>query len=95
MEGDKEIFEEIKDIPEISEKVTKLREEIKITHGRHADTVISSERHALSMNIFEDVAKVVEPLKSFRERVDDLLTNKYLGYPLLFLILFGIFLYSF
>lgn len=91
LEGDKEIFEEIKDIPEISEKVTKLREEIKITHGRHADTVISSERHALSMNIFEDVAKVVEPLKSFRERVDDLLTNKYLGYPLLFLILFGIF----
>lgn len=91
LEGDKEIFEEIKDIPEISEKVTKLREEIKITHGRHADTVISSERHALSMNIFEDVAKVGEPLKSFRERVDDLLTNKYLGYPLLFLILFGIF----
>lgn len=91
LEGDKEIFEEIKDIPEISEKVTKLREEIKITHGRHADTVISSERHALSMNIFEDVARVGEPLKSFRERVDDLLTNKYLGYPLLFLILFGIF----
>jgi len=91
LEGDQELFEQIKAFPEILEKIKNLREEIKSTHGRHADTVISSERHALTMNIFEDVAKVGEPLKSFRERVDDLLTNKYLGYPLLLLILFGIF----
>lgn len=91
LEGDRELFEEIKKFPEILKKITHLREEIKTTHGRHSDTVISSERHALTMNIFEDVAKVGEPLKSFREKVDDLLTNRYLGYPLLFLILFGIF----
>ncbi|WP_353685604.1 ferrous iron transport protein B [Thermodesulfovibrio sp. 3462-1] len=91
LEGDKELFDEIKKFPEILEKIENIREEIKASHGRHADTVISSERHALTMNIFEDVAKVGEPLKSFRERIDDLLTNKYLGYPLLFLILFGIF----
>ncbi|WP_353684290.1 ferrous iron transport protein B [Thermodesulfovibrio sp. 3907-1M] len=91
LEGDRELFEEIEKFPEIIEKIKTIREEIKKTHGRHADTVISSERHALTMNIFEDVAKVGQPLKSFRERIDDLLTNKYLGYPLLFLILFGIF----
>jgi len=91
LEGDKELFEIIGKYPEILKKINDLREEIKTTHGRHADTVISSERHALAMNLFEDVAKVGEPLKSFREKVDDLLTNKYLGYPLLFLILFGIF----
>lgn len=91
LEGDKELFEEIRKHPEILEKINNLREEIKTTHGRDTDTVISSERHALAMNIFEEVAKVGEPLKSFREKVDDLLTNKYLGYPLLFSILFGIF----
>lgn len=91
LEGDKELFELIGKYPEILKKINDLREEIKTTHGRHTDTVISSERHALAMNLFEDVAKVGEPLKSFREKVDDLLTNKYLGYPLLFSILFGIF----
>ncbi|GLI53304.1 ferrous iron transport protein B [Thermodesulfovibrio yellowstonii] len=91
LEGDKELFEAIEKYPEILKKINDLREEIKTTHGRHADTVISSERHALAMNLFEDVAKVGEPLKSFREKVDDLLTNKYFGYPLLFSILFGIF----
>jgi len=91
LEGDKELFEAIGKYPEILKKINDLREEIKSTHGRHTDTVISSERHALAMNLFEDVAKVGEPLKSFREKVDDLLTNKYLGYPLLFSILFGIF----
>ncbi len=91
LEGDKELFDAIGKYFENLKKINELREEIKTTHGRHTDTVISSERHALAMNLFEDVAKVGEPLKSFREKVDDLLTNKYLGYPLLFLILFGIF----
>lgn len=43
------------------------------------------------MNIFEEVAKVGEPSKSLREKVDDILTNKYFGYPLLLIIVFGIF----
>ncbi len=91
LEGDKELFKEIKEYHELLNKVNEIREEIKLSHGRHADTVISSERHALTMNIFEEVTKVGEPLKSLREKLDDLLTNRYLGYPLLFAILFGIF----
>ncbi len=91
LEGDAELFEKIKQYPEILAMVNKLREEIKISHGKHADTVISSERHALTMNIFEEVTKIGEPQKSLREKIDDLLTNRYLGYPLLFFILFGIF----
>lgn len=91
LEGDRELIEKIKNYSEIFNKVKEIREEIKSSHGRHADTVISSERHALTMNIFEEVTKVGEPLKSTREKIDDLLTNRYLGYPMLFLILFGIF----
>ncbi|MCX7988374.1 MAG: ferrous iron transport protein B [Thermodesulfovibrio sp.] len=91
LEGDTELFEEISIYPEFLSKINEVREEIKLSHGRHADTVISSERHALTMNIFEEIAKVGEPNKTLREKIDDLLTNRYLGYPLLFFILFGIF----
>ena len=91
LEGDQEIFKEIRNYPEFFNKIKQIREEIKKTHGRHTDSVISSERHALTMNIFEEVAKVGEPSKSFREKVDDILTNKYFGYPLLLIIVFGIF----
>ncbi|HQA03594.1 MAG TPA: ferrous iron transport protein B [Thermodesulfovibrio thiophilus] len=91
LEGDQEIFKEIRNYPEFFNKIKQIREEIKKTHGRHTDSVISSERHALTMNIFEEVAKVGEPSKSLREKVDDILTNKYFGYPLLLIIVFGIF----
>jgi len=91
LEGDSELTERIKNYSEIYSKIKEIREEIKITHGRHADTVISSERHALTMNLFEEVTKVGEPIKSFRDKIDNLLTNRYFGYPLLFIILFGIF----
>lgn len=91
LEGDTELLKDIARYSEVLNKINKIREEIKISHGRHTDTVISSERHALTMNIFEEIAKVVEPSKTLREKIDDLLTNRYLGYPLLFFILFGIF----
>ncbi|MEN2985453.1 MAG: ferrous iron transport protein B [Thermodesulfovibrionaceae bacterium] len=91
LEGDEELFEGVKSYSEILKKINHIREEIKITHGRDTDMVISSERHALTMNIFEEVTKIGEPLKTLREKVDDILTNRYLGYPLLFSIVFGIF----
>lgn len=91
LEGDEELFDNIKLHGEIVERIYEIRQQIKLTHGRETDTVISSERHALTMNIFEEVTRVGEPLKTLREKIDDILTNKYLGYPLLFLIIFGIF----
>lgn len=91
LEGDEELFDNIKLHGEIVERIYEIRQQIKLTHGRETDIVISSERHALTMNIFEEVTRVGEPLKTLREKIDDILTNKYLGYPLLFLIIFGIF----
>lgn len=91
LEGDSELLEQAKAYSELIEKVNSLREQIRASHGRDSETVISSERHALSMNIFEEVTKIGEPEKSLRERVDDFIMNKYLGYPLLLAILFGVF----
>jgi ferrous iron transport protein B len=67
----------------------RYQEIIEREHGRSCDLVISSERHALSMNIFEEVAKVGTPKKSFFD-FDKLLMGKF-GYPLLVVILYCMF----
>ncbi len=58
------------------------------SHGRPPEIVISSERHALSMNIFEAVARVTPSQKpSWRERLDWVATHKFWGYVLLLSVL--------
>ena len=58
------------------------------SHGRSPEIVISSERHALTMNIFEAVAKVTPSQKpSWRERLDRVATHKFWGYILLLAVL--------
>jgi ferrous iron transport protein B len=62
------------------------------SHGRPPETVISSERHALSVNIFEQVAKVKPAEKpDWRERLDKIATDRFWGYVLLVLIMTGFF----
>ncbi len=54
------------------------------SHGRPPETVVSSERHALSLNIFEHVATVKAATKpDWRERLDKIATHKFWGYVLL------------
>ncbi len=58
------------------------------SHGRPPETVISSERHALSLNIFEHVAVVKAAAKpDWRERLDKIATHKFWGYALLVAVL--------
>jgi len=58
------------------------------THGRPPETVISSERHALSINLFEQVAKVKPAEKpAWRDRLDRVATHRFWGYIILILIM--------
>lgn len=60
-------------------------------HGRPPELVIASERHALAVNIFEQVAKVTPAGKpGWRDRLDRIATHKIWGYAVLVVIL-GIF----
>ncbi len=59
------------------------------SHGKSCDLVISSERHALSMNIFEKVATVGEPEKPLFD-LDKIFMGK-LGYPILIVLLYALF----
>jgi ferrous iron transport protein B len=66
------------------------------SHGRPPETVISSERHALTVNLFEQVAKVLPAEKpDWRERLDRIATHKFWGYVLLVAVLSGFFMVVF
>jgi ferrous iron transport protein B len=79
-------------LPQIMDDVEKLRNEIEQAHGRPSDMVISSERHALSMNLFEHVAAVRRRTKrDLRDRVDRYVMHPFWGYVILILVLFGFF----
>jgi len=58
------------------------------SHGRPPETVISSERHALSINLFEQVAQVKPRQKpTWRDRLDRVATHRFWGYALLIVIM--------
>jgi ferrous iron transport protein B len=77
--------------PDVLRIIRKCQEDLETSHGRPSDVVISSERHAQAMNIFEEVATVTEPEISLRDRLDDVLMHKYIGYISLAAILLALF----
>ncbi|MBU7036466.1 MAG: ferrous iron transport protein B [Theionarchaea archaeon] len=90
LENDQFFIESIGD-SQILEKVRTFQSRLEKSHGRAADVVISSERHAQAMNIFEKVGVVTEPEISLRDRLDDVLMHRYGGYVALAVILYVFF----
>ena len=62
------------------ERTSAARQELAEARGRPAEDVIESERHALSMQLFESCARVTHAVKDPREQLDLLLTHKVWGY---------------
>ena len=70
--------------PEAIPWVTNSQKILAQSHGRPPETVISSERHALSVNIFEQVARVKAAEKpDWRDRLDKIATHRFWGYVVL------------
>jgi len=61
---------------------------LKEAHGRPSDVVISSERHHLSMNIYESVVSLTRPHISLIDYLDNILMHPFLGYISLGLIFY-------
>jgi ferrous iron transport protein B len=80
------------DDPSLPNELRRLRRELSESHGRPPDVVISSERHALSMNLFERVAHVqARSGESGRDRADRYLMHPFWGYLALGASLLGLF----
>jgi ferrous iron transport protein B len=61
-------------------RTSAARQELAEARGRAAEDVIESERHSLSMELFESCARVTHAVKDPREQLDLLLTHKVWGY---------------
>jgi len=89
LEGDPYFEEILRTVrPDLLEKIAEFKQQLAQSHGRSSDEVIDSERHALSMSIFEDVSAVTKPQVHWRDRIDNLLMHNLWGYVFLIVFLF-------
>jgi ferrous iron transport protein B len=100
LEGDEEISREVQRIdPQTVAFAEKLATEIMELHRHSCSTVITSERYEIARCIAMEAQKLVPPIKpSIEERIHNLTTHKFLGYPvmvaLLLLIFYSIFTFG-
>jgi ferrous iron transport protein B len=71
--------------------ISASQEKIQSTRGRPADQVISAERHAQAMEIFEAAATVGAPIRTLRDHVDRVLMHRTFGLIALGAILYSLF----
>lgn len=75
--------------------ISASQETIQNTRGRPADQVISAERHAQAMGIFEAAATVGAPIRTLRDHVDRVLMHRTFGLIALGAILYALFFFVF
>lgn len=86
------VLERDEDFTEEDPFLEQLRQLLELRHGKPSDVVISSERHAMTMALYEQVAKVLHPPRmSFRDKLDGWLMHPVLGYVFLTFTFLGLF----
>jgi ferrous iron transport protein B len=76
---------------EIAAMATKWKTALERKRGRPADAIVMSERHDISLRVFEQVATVGKPQSDIRTRVDSIVTHPLWGYVFLLGLLVGFF----
>jgi ferrous iron transport protein B len=77
-------------------QIESFQESLEQIHGVPSDEVISSERHALAMNLFERASKLIHPpKKDIRIAIDHWVMHKFFGYLILAAIFYGFFNFIF
>ena len=71
--------------------VRAARRSLESARGRPTDQILSSERHAAAMDLFESVAVVGPTIQSARDRVDRVLMHRTFGLLAMAVILYGLF----
>jgi ferrous iron transport protein B len=93
LEGDEQVRREIYDLnPEILQLAENLAKEIEEIHGHPCPTVIVSERYEAAGKIARETQRILPRMKpSLSERLHEVTTHRILGYPIMILIVLGIF----
>jgi ferrous iron transport protein B len=89
LEDDPYLLDEVdRQDPHLLHLVKNYQKILAQSRGRPPELVIASERHALAVNLFEQVAKVTPSTKpSWRDRLDRIATHRFWGYVVLVLIM--------
>lgn len=93
LEDDRYFMDKVfQEVPQLSHKIEACRGRLQQAHGHSPEMVISGERHALAMHLFERVAQVVarEDGASLRNRLDGLVMHPLFGYVLLVFVFLGL-----
>lgn len=67
-------------------ELSDIKERLEKDFGEKSYRIISLQRHAIAMDIFEQSVKIVKPIIDFREKIDRLLFHPVLGYIILFTV---------
>jgi ferrous iron transport protein B len=96
LENDGFFVNEIRPTYHSFDQIKPFQERLEQIHGVPTDEVISSERHALAMNLFERVSTVIHPpKKDIRIVIDHWVMHKFFGYLILVAIFYGFFNFIF
>jgi ferrous iron transport protein B len=96
LESDPIFMREIQHDRSILTRLQPIQKILAECHGVPADEVISSERHALAMNLFERATQVIHPPKrDLRILIDHWVMHKIFGYIILVLVFYGFFNFIF
>ena len=82
-------------LPDLDDAISASQTDIRNARGRPADQVISAERHAQAMDVFEAAASVGPPIRTFRDHIDRVLMHRTFGLLALAVILYGLFFFVF
>ncbi|MDH4264491.1 MAG: ferrous iron transport protein B, partial [Deltaproteobacteria bacterium] len=96
LEKDESFLKEIKPSGDLYSQIQPFQNKLEEMHGSPSDEVISSERHALAMNLFEKVSTVIHPpKKDIRMAIDHWVMHNFFGYLILAAVFYGFFNFIF
>ena len=75
----------------ISKKVAELQKKMVKLRGKPQDSVLAMERHAIAMDIYDQVVKIGSPRRDWREKLDNIVMHKVFGYLILVSVLVAFF----
>jgi ferrous iron transport protein B len=96
LEKDAFFLKEVGGHNHLFKQIESFQEGLEQIHGVPSDEVISSERHALAMNLFERASTVIHPpKKDIRIAIDRWVMHKFFGYLILIAVFYGFFNFIF
>ncbi len=96
LENDQHFIDEIKKKDrEFLKAIRNYQKQLEKCRERSSDEIISSERHHLSMQIYESVVKLSKPKKEIRNYLDNIFMHPVFGYISLVIILYLFFNFVF